>query len=553
MNDEKVKNLYRKYLEEVLEVKYKKMVIEIENTQYDSKYYLKVQNDNNQYAYEKFDDLVELDNGNYFGKKDNTFVFFNSDGEEIKRLEGVFIEKFHNGYAKVVSRQKPNLCGYVDMNGVMISDMKWGTGCRDFECGRALVSGVAGYDLGKYGYIDESGELVIPFSSIRCYSFSDDVCCMEQQGRNFYYDKDGNELFADSFTDPFFHDGVVRYKDFNKYGFKNKKGEIVIKAKFDKVSSFNNGLAKTGNGHINLRGDSVKVTNFEDGVDYIKGIIRPTYYNNVKKTYDKMECVPYKDLGEYLICIKDSVYVIFSKESRMYTNTGIKHVSGELSFSRKGNLLELNNNIFYLSSGECISLSNVLNLANIGSYRDEDVLSYEEFSLNIKRDSSYFDRVVNESCEAKKKKAIDDVNRVHAEEDKKRQEIIDKLTSLKAALGKLDKGASDLSQIDRDVLIREVDDHFEINPEFLNQLRFLNLAYIDFTNVKVSGIDFSGSNASIDPQLVYKKDMSNGKYDGLSFTTSDFSGVNITGASFDGCNMDFALMDGAIREERYGK
>ncbi len=549
MEDETIKKLYRQYLEDTLELKYKRMIIERESLKYNSKYYLKIQNDNNKYAYEKFDSMIELENGNYLGVKDNECVFYDSEGKELKRYENVKINEFHNGYAIITSTKEPKLSGYVNMNGKLISEMKWGSGCRNFECGRALVSGVKGNELGKYGYIDEQGTLIIPFTSIRSYSFSDDVCCIEKEGRNYFYDKNGNELFHDVLCDNYFHNGLVRFEGVNaKYGFKNKKGEVVIKPKYERVSTFNNGLAKTSKGHINLSGDSVRVAKFEDGVEYIKGILKPSYYNSVLRTYDKMECIPYRDLGDYLICIKDSKYVIYSKESQVYTNTNIQHISNEISVKRKGNLLEINNHVFKLSPSGCIELSTVLDVENISSYSDEDVMSYDSFVASMRKDKDFFKKVREETDKQKKERITQEVQDAKSAEDRKRQELIDKLTSIKEALNKLDDGAGDLSKIDQEILLSKVEDHYEINPEFLNQLRYLDLSYIDFENVKVSGIDFSGSNASLNPQLVYNKDMSHGKYDGLSFISSDFRGVNITGSTFEKCIMDFAQMDGAINE-----
>ncbi len=71
-------------------------------------------------------------------------------------------------------------------------------------------------------------------------------------------------------------------------------------------------------------------------------------------------------------------------------------------------------------------------------------------------------------------------------------------------------------------------------------LPVINLSSNSFDNVKVSGIDFTGTNANIDPQTVYNKDMSHGIYDGLNFTMKSFDGVNTDDASFEGCVMDFA-------------
>ena len=87
-----------------------------------------------------------------------------------------------------------------------------------------------------------------------------------------------------------------------------------------------------------------------------------------------------------------------------------------------------------------------------------------------------------------------------------------------------------------------VGDHLEILPWYLENelLPVINLSSNSFDNVKVSGIDFTGTNANIDPQTVYNKDMSHGIYDGLNFTMKSFDGVNTDDASFEGCVMDFA-------------
>ena len=93
-----------------------------------------------------------------------------------------------------------------------------------------------------------------------------------------------------------------------------------------------------------------------------------------------------------------------------------------------------------------------------------------------------------------------------------------------------------------DQLFIRVGDHLEILPWYLENelLPVINLSSNSFDNVKVSGIDFTGTNANIDPQTVYNKDMSHGIYDGLNFTMKNFDGVNTDDASFEGCVMDFA-------------
>ena len=73
----------------------------------------------------------------------------------------------------------------------------------------------------------------------------------------------------------------------------------------------------------------------------------------------------------------------------------------------------------------------------------------------------------------------------------------------------------------------QVDDHIEINPIYLEYINFINFNYVPSSNLKVSHIDWSGTNISIDPQTVYKKD--------LSYAT--FNDDNIVLKSFAGCIM----------------
>ena len=77
-------------------------------------------------------------------------------------------------------------------------------------------------------------------------------------------------------------------------------------------------------------------------------------------------------------------------------------------------------------------------------------------------------------------------------------------------------------------------DHYEINPDYVDFLRVFDLSKIDFNNVKVSGgINFKGSNVTIDPQQVYNKNMSGSDFTGIYFSPfADFTMVNISGSKF---------------------
>ncbi len=89
--------------------------------------------------------------------------------------------------------------------------------------------------------------------------------------------------------------------------------------------------------------------------------------------------------------------------------------------------------------------------------------------------------------------------------------------------------------IEQDLFLVRIDDHYEINRDIINTdlLRFLNLSLIDFTNVLVSGIDFRNTGARIDPQKVYKKDISGCQFDDENIKFyDDFTNVNSSNAKF---------------------
>ena len=66
----------------------------------------------------------------------------------------------------------------------------------------------------------------------------------------------------------------------------------------------------------------------------------------------------------------------------------------------------------------------------------------------------------------------------------------------------------------------------------------IDLLNVDFTNVKVSGIDFRGTNIEIGgynlkPQAVYNTDLSNCDFEGIYINPlANFTGVNIKGTRF---------------------
>ena len=112
--------------------------------------------------------------------------------------------------------------------------------------------------------------------------------------------------------------------------------------------------------------------------------------------------------------------------------------------------------------------------------------------------------------------------------------------------------------VPNDLLFKRVDDHFEINDTYKDNLKYIDLSNIDFTNVLVSGIDFTDTNITyFDPQTVFKKDLSyssfgdiDNKDNNIPFSIyTDFNGVNLCGTVILG-DSDFRFnLDGALTDE----
>lgn len=552
IESQQVNELYKKYLEQVLNVTYKNVFIKKESKLYNSRECLC--SNSGEELTDYLDSIIELDQGNYYlgrivnSNNEPENIFFDAEGKEINRIKNVLIEKFCDGIARVVTVGRNPRCGYIDVKGNLISEMQWGIASGDFKCGRARVVGVEGKSKDKYGFIDKNGKLVIPCRSEHFAEFSDNVVSVSDVDAMKYYDLDGNFLFAELHSARDFSCGLVRYRELKKYGFMDKTGEVKIKAKYKYLGDFNNGIASADGGFIDLSGKKVKVKQEVDGVPYIKGVINNIYYNSYTGNYDKFNMIPFKDIEDYLLLIDNGFLVLYGKRDGSYTNTNIRY-GDKLDIKRVGNFLIINGMNFYLKAGGCVSLPSSLDLSRVISYEDNEVLSFEDFETKINQDKYFYMEIMNYDKQDEEKRILAELENKKNEQDAKRQEIINQLQYLKDALQTLNDTSGNLSKIDEELLFMKVGDHYEIKPEFANQLSFLDLHYLNFKNVKVSGLNFAGSNASINPQEVYQKDMSNGVYDGLIFTSKDFSNVNLKGASFKECNMDFALLDEAIVDD----
>lgn len=564
MEEQAIKNLYTKYLEEALEIEYRHIYIKKESPTIYSRQCL-CDKDGHPLT-EYFNSITEHENGSYFVAHSNTeagsrHIFFDKEGKIINTLEQAVIENFDNGVALMHKGSKRNVQGYINYKGEILGDIEWGYYSDPKYSRLTKVEGTKGTELGKYGFIDETGKIVIPCEFSLAYAFYDGLAFVGKGEEYFFIDETGKKVFDATPGYGHFSENLVVFKENSKAGVKNKQGTTVIPPSYDYISDFKDGIAKVSKKtfgkstsfYIDRQGNKVKVESLPHGMNYIKKFNKIKFYNKFTDTYDSMEYIPYQDLDTHILCVEPDTndLYLYNKKTKTTTRTHQKYnPDGSIYAYPMKDFLQIGTSTFYKNNQEYIDVTSNIDITKIISYTSlSGILDYDTFSNKIVKDPDFYNRIISDSQAIKQKQIEENIKKEGQETDRKRKEIIGELEKLKEMLSHLEKTAGTRSNIDPDLLLIQVDDHFEIKPEFVHQLKYLNLAYIDFRNVKVSGLNFEGSNASINPQEVYQKDMSNGNYSGLSFSTSDFNGVNIKGSKFNECNMDFANKDGAIIDE----
>lgn len=196
------------------------------------------------------DGLLTLSVGNrsLYGAIDIT------DGSTVIPFDYDRLGNYSEGlFAAELKDKDKNKAGYIDRNNQVVIPFIYAD-VEDFSEGLAAVHK---YDRTvqtifgptpskKCGFINKQGEVVIPFKfkwQFETIVFSEGLCAigtanksdqLYETNRNSFIDTKGNVVISGLFTDaePFEH-GVSRIKKNDKYGYINKKGEIIIPCTYD--------------------------------------------------------------------------------------------------------------------------------------------------------------------------------------------------------------------------------------------------------------------------------------------------------------------------------
>ncbi len=158
-------------------------------------------------------------------KKDNKFGCIGKDGKTIIELNENYnhIEPFHEGVAVVITNRKdlPTL------------NREKNESKNDFLIRTSLEVKEKTKDE-KYGIIDKTGQLVLPFEYSYLSSFYNEIAVSEKNGSTNYINKKGHILSFPKFDEyGCFYNGFAWVKKNKKCGCIDKIGKLVIPLKYD--------------------------------------------------------------------------------------------------------------------------------------------------------------------------------------------------------------------------------------------------------------------------------------------------------------------------------
>lgn len=273
-----------------------------------------------------------------------------------------------------------------------------------------------------------------------------------------------------------------------------------------------------------------------------------------EKTY-RLDYQPLRDYGSYVLCMNQNQLLLYDKAVQDYQLITNDLKPKDVLFIDQ-NKFSFLGKMYFVQANQMVDIS-CLKLTDYTKITSADplepILDYNTFVQKYQRNP----QIIEQMRQEKIKKEQELLREEHKQKELRRQQMIEENN---AKIGELLESAVRLVQLNNrldsdmvtvrkhipdEVLFVEKEDHREFNPMFLMEgfLRYVDFSSVSFDQTKVSGINFKGTNASIDPQTVYQKDMSNGIYDGLNFNLKSFDGVNTKNSSFENCIMDFVGQD----------
>lgn len=233
-------------------------------------------------------------------------VLLKSDGKDV-----ISLVDHGEGYLRMDRLDAPDIV--IDREGNVQFEIKQSV-MGKFSEGMAMVlQDNEQAEDADVGYIDTTGELVIPLQFFGGNEFSEglavaavrDSAASRPQTLCGYIDKEGNWVVAPKYWNAWnFHDGIARVSLKGRIGYIDKEGNEIVKPRYDWGSDFYEGKAfvKEKDGRvfqIDTTGKQIKqITDGQNISHYSEGILRQTVYEGVGSTEVKHVDLYFDESGQ---------------------------------------------------------------------------------------------------------------------------------------------------------------------------------------------------------------------------------------------------------------
>lgn len=588
-----INNDYFNYLNNTISIKTGRLRIN-ENVNGEVKVYSLIDCNNN-VIYDGFDNIINLGFYGFICTNKNNIkkmVHYTVDGKEVSSSDQYYTVDLHEEYFRAMPE------GCVDSTGEYF-DYKTGRFYPPFVGDNVVeifydrdcpinVAKITKDDKVCYKYFTKDNYRFCFDDAEFTYAtpFKNGLATVCVNNTYYAIDQNGDNVFDKTFLYlGNFEEGLAPYSEDGKlFGYIDSLGQIFVQPDFNKATDFKDGIATVtinkflhkSHIKIDLLGNEIKV--FPN--DEINMIIEKEgyrYYDKYNGRYSSIKYPIVKHYEEFILCKADEGLTFFSKKTGDY----LLLVEGDVdknNINLLDRLLVIGDKYYYISSnGKCIDLTGHIDInqvVSIGEYVNENtsIYNFNEFSqglVPVTKEETL--EVIDEKQEEAEviEEVLDDeevvsdgfsevlvvnndldFNSIHNRvlEEKRMIEsekdiLLRQIEDLNNKLEELNNRSHGLIDVTEDILFNDLGEYKEIKEELLEDLVYLNLSNISFDNVKVSGINLSYINGVINPQTVYNKDMSNGCYDGVKFTSNDFTGVNTDNSTFKDCDVPFGEFD----------
>lgn len=182
-------------------------------------------------------------------------------------------DDFYEGEARVKFEFNRHLrWSFINTNGVVRQFVNKPVGI--FSEGLAAIA-----PKQNYGYMDHSGQMVIPEEFQDAGPFSEGLARVKKDNKWFFIDKTGKQAFQGEYENAGdFTEGLAMVQIEGKWGCIDKTGKVVIKPKYDFISRLCEGLARIvvngKHGFMDKSGKIIVEPKFDGAWDFSNGLAR---------------------------------------------------------------------------------------------------------------------------------------------------------------------------------------------------------------------------------------------------------------------------------------